>query len=293
MKKGTWPAGILAVSFGLAGVLAGCSSDKAGTSDSESKSKSKEEQVTLDVFQFKVEFKKEFETVAKAYEEENKNVKINITTVGGGEDYGAALRSKFASGNEPAIYNIGGPQDVEDWNDKLADLSDSAAAKAALAGTLDGVTVDGKVLGLPYNQEGYGLIYNKNVFEKAGIDPASITDFASLEAAVKELDSKKGDLGLEAVFALPGALNSIPRSLDEAATIDGANKFQVFWYIIFPMLKPITVTVAILNTIWIWNDYLLPSLVINKQGMETIPLKMFFSSENIQNNGTLHWLDLH
>ena len=42
------------------------------------------------------------------------------------------------------------------------------------------------------------------------------------------------------------------------------------------MLKPITVTVAILNIIWIWNDYLLPSLVINKEGMETIPLKMFF-----------------
>lgn len=78
------------------------------------------------------------------------------------------------------------------------------------------------------------------------------------------------------IFLYHGALNSIPRSLDEAATIDGANKFQIFWYIIFPMLKPITVTVAILNTIWIWNDYLLPSLVINQQGMETIPLKMFF-----------------
>ncbi|AYC28586.1 carbohydrate ABC transporter permease [Paenisporosarcina cavernae] len=78
------------------------------------------------------------------------------------------------------------------------------------------------------------------------------------------------------IFLYHGALTSIPKSLDEAATIDGANKFQVFWYIIFPMLKPITVTVAILNTIWIWNDYLLPSLVINQQGMETIPLKMFF-----------------
>ncbi|MGB3261617.1 carbohydrate ABC transporter permease [Paenisporosarcina sp.] len=78
------------------------------------------------------------------------------------------------------------------------------------------------------------------------------------------------------IFLYHGALNSIPKSLDEAATIDGANKFQVFWYIIFPILKPITVTVAILNMIWIWNDYLLPSLVINQEGMETIPLKMFF-----------------
>ncbi|UII54278.1 carbohydrate ABC transporter permease [Cytobacillus spongiae] len=78
------------------------------------------------------------------------------------------------------------------------------------------------------------------------------------------------------IFLYHGTLNSIPKSLDEAAIIDGANKFQVFWYIIFPMLKPITVTVAILNTIWIWNDYLLPSLVVNQEGMQTIPLKMFF-----------------
>lgn len=78
------------------------------------------------------------------------------------------------------------------------------------------------------------------------------------------------------IFLYHGALNSIPRSLDEAATIDGANKFQVFWHIILPLLKPITVTVGILNTIWIWNDYLLPSLVINQEGKETIPLKMFF-----------------
>lgn len=79
-----------------------------------------------------------------------------------------------------------------------------------------------------------------------------------------------------AIFLYHGTITGIPKSLDEAAIIDGCNRFQVFWYIIFPILKPITVTVAILNTIWIWNDYLLPSLVINKIGSETIPLKMFF-----------------
>ncbi|WP_101772571.1 carbohydrate ABC transporter permease [Peptostreptococcus faecalis] len=78
------------------------------------------------------------------------------------------------------------------------------------------------------------------------------------------------------IFLYHGTINTLPKSLDEAAIIDGCNRFQVFWYIIFPILKPITVTVAILNTIWIWNDYLLPSLVINQVGMETIPLKMFF-----------------
>lgn len=78
------------------------------------------------------------------------------------------------------------------------------------------------------------------------------------------------------IFLYHGTLNSIPKSLDEAALIDGANRWQIFWHVIFPMLKPITVTVGILNTIWIWNDYLLPSLVINQEGMQTLPLRMFF-----------------
>ncbi|WP_234123718.1 carbohydrate ABC transporter permease [Clostridium hydrogenum] len=78
------------------------------------------------------------------------------------------------------------------------------------------------------------------------------------------------------IFLYHGFIKSIPRELDEAAMIDGCNKFQTFFYIIFPLLKPISITVAILNTTWIWNDYLLPSLVINKPNTLTIPLKTFF-----------------
>ena len=71
-------------------------------------------------------------------------------------------------------------------------------------GTLDGVTADGKILGLPFNQEGYGFLYNKEIFEKAGINPEDIKDFASLQKAVETLDSQKKDLGIKSVFALPG-----------------------------------------------------------------------------------------
>ncbi|MTH53748.1 ABC transporter permease subunit [Bacillus mangrovi] len=77
------------------------------------------------------------------------------------------------------------------------------------------------------------------------------------------------------IFLFHGALKGISKSLDEAATIDGCNKFQVFWHIILPLLKPISVTVGILNVIWIWNDFLLPSLVISGDGTDTIPLKLF------------------
>nr|WP_241536078.1 ABC transporter substrate-binding protein [Indiicoccus explosivorum] len=199
MEKLNVRKGLLASLALSAGMLAACGAEEEATGAGTG-----EDQVTVDVFQFKVEFKDQFEKLAAQYEELNPDVNLEITTVGGGEDYGAALRSKFASGDEPAIFNIGGPQDVADWKKNLAVLSDTKAADAALDGTLEGVTVESEVLGLPYNQEGYGFIYNTRLFEEAGIDPASITDFASLEEAVKTLDSKKEELGLDAVFALPG-----------------------------------------------------------------------------------------
>jgi raffinose/stachyose/melibiose transport system permease protein len=78
------------------------------------------------------------------------------------------------------------------------------------------------------------------------------------------------------IFLYHGFVKGIPKELDEASMLDGCSKSQTFWYIIFPLLKPITVTVAILNTVWIWNDFLLPSLVINKPETQTLPLRTFF-----------------
>lgn len=92
---------------------------------------------------------------------------------------------------------------MQDWLSKLADVSDTQAAKNAMKGTLDGVTRDGKVLGLPFNQEGYGFVYNKEIFQKAGIDAKSIDSYDKLLQAVQTLDQKKKELGLEAVFAFP------------------------------------------------------------------------------------------
>lgn len=78
------------------------------------------------------------------------------------------------------------------------------------------------------------------------------------------------------IILFHGFVKSIPRELEEAAVIDGCNTLQVFWYIVFPLLKPTAITVGILNIMWIWNDFLLPQLVINKPEWHTIPLKMFF-----------------
>lgn len=89
-----------------------------------------------------------------------------------------------------------------------------------------------------------------------------------------------------AVFLYHGFVKSIPISLEEAATIDGCNKFGVFWKIVFPMLKPTTVTVMILDVIWIWNDYLLPRLVLSSKDLRTIPLSTasFFGQFTIEWN---------
>lgn len=75
------------------------------------------------------------------------------------------------------------------------------------------------------------------------------------------------------VFMLCGFIKSIPLEIEEAAMIDGASPIQAFFTVVFPMLKPTAITVAILNTMWIWNDYLLPYLVLGSD-KKTIPVSI-------------------
>ena len=76
-----------------------------------------------------------------------------------------------------------------------------------------------------------------------------------------------------AVFIYHGFIKSnIPLSLEEAATLDGCSRTQTFFRIVFPLLKPITATIIVLNVLAIWNDYLLPSLVLTKKELFTLPL---------------------
>ena len=74
-----------------------------------------------------------------------------------------------------------------------------------------------------------------------------------------------------AVFMFTGFVKSIPVEVEEAATIDGCTPLQTFFKVVFPMLKSITITVAILNVMWIWNDYLLPYLILG-ESQKTIPV---------------------
>ena len=73
------------------------------------------------------------------------------------------------------------------------------------------------------------------------------------------------------VFMFSGFVKSIPIDIEEAAMIDGCNPIQTFFLIVLPLLKPIAITISILNVMWIWNDYLLPTLVLGSD-YRTLPM---------------------
>lgn len=74
-----------------------------------------------------------------------------------------------------------------------------------------------------------------------------------------------------AVFMFCGFVKSVPIEIEEAAMIDGCNPWQTFFHVVFPIMKPTAITVAILDAMWIWNDYLLPYLLIGSE-YKTIPI---------------------
>jgi len=75
-----------------------------------------------------------------------------------------------------------------------------------------------------------------------------------------------------AIFLYHGFVKGIPRELEEAAAIDGCSQMQTFFKIVFPMLKPVTATICITNVLWIWNDFLLPLIVISDNRKYTLLL---------------------
>ena len=89
------------------------------------------------------------------------------------------------------------------------------------------------------------------------------------------------------VFIYHGFIKSIPLELEEAALIDGCDRIKTFFKIVFPILAPTSTTIGILNVMWIWNDYLLPSLILNKDNLYTMPIKMKVFSGTYMNNWEL------
>lgn len=86
------------------------------------------------------------------------------------------------------------------------------------------------------------------------------------------------------LFIATGFIRSIPISLEEAARIDGASTWRIFWKIIFPLMGPINATIAILTALWAWNDFLMPLIVLTDQSNQTIPLAQYVFSSQFATN---------
>ena len=118
----------------------------------------------------------------------------------------------------------------------------------------------------------YALVFSMIVpFQMVMFTMSKIANTLSLDNPIGIIFIYLGFGAGLSVFMFSGFIKTVPQTIEEAATIDGCNTLEVFWLVVFPILKPTAITVAILNTMWIWNDYLLPYLVIGKD-YKTIPI---------------------
>ncbi|MCM3627088.1 carbohydrate ABC transporter permease [Paenibacillus glycanilyticus] len=111
-------------------------------------------------------------------------------------------------------------------------------------------------------------------FQSVMLQLVRVTSFLELRANLFGIVICYLGFGLSlSVFLFHGFIKSVPLEIEEAAVVDGCSPYGVFWRIVFPLLRPIIVTVIILNGLWIWNDYLLPVLIIgSNKDLTTIPL---------------------
>jgi raffinose/stachyose/melibiose transport system permease protein len=87
-----------------------------------------------------------------------------------------------------------------------------------------------------------------------------------------------------ALFMYQGFLSTVPMELEESALIDGCSLWQVFWWIVFPLLKPVTITIVIFDTMWIWNDFILPYLFLSSSENFTLIMEVYKGVGQYKNN---------
>lgn len=188
----------LGMSFAL---LVGCQSQGSGTAGSQNTgsngtNETKGSGSAIRLVNGKIEIDTQLKEIAKKYQEKT-GQEVIIESMGGGVDISGQLKSYFAADNMPDMFVIGGDGDYANWSDKVADLSDCAFAKDTDFNYKDAKT--GKVVGFPYAVEGYGITYNAEILEKAGIDPKSLINYEAYKNAFEKLDSMKEELGIVAV----------------------------------------------------------------------------------------------
>lgn len=158
--------------------------------------------VTVTMFQLKVEIKDALDTFASKYSAMTPGVTVKVETLGGGADFGGAMKAKAQAGDMPDIFQIEGMGGYNVWKDYIAKMD----GEPWVNDTDLEFIVDGSVYGFPVAIEGYGLAYNAEILAKAGIDPASLTTRSAYEKAFKTLEAKKGELGIDAPVAMAASV---------------------------------------------------------------------------------------
>ena len=145
--------------------------------------------ISLHVFHFKVTWIDSWNAATDRYVAEvNPNVSFNNEIRGGGAQWMTILRSKFAANSAPDIFIVEGTGQAAQFEDFLTDLSDEPWVDRALPFALEGMTIDGQVLGMPMGLESYGYIYNRDIFDEVGITELPQT-IAELEAVAQRLEA--------------------------------------------------------------------------------------------------------
>jgi raffinose/stachyose/melibiose transport system substrate-binding protein len=131
---------------------------------------------------------------------ESSGIDITIKSVGGssGTTLGQQLRADFAAGEMPDIFIIAGIEDYREWEGVILDLSD----ERWVDDTSVAFTVDGNVYGFPVAIEGWGMAYNEDILDAAGVDPAGLTSLGAYRDAFAQIDAMKDELGLDSVVSM-------------------------------------------------------------------------------------------
>ena len=126
-------------------------------------------------------------------------IPMTIKSAGGTSNaMGPQLQADYAAGDMPDIFVIQGPEDYKQWQSIILDLS----GQKWVSDTSVAFKQNGKVYGFPVSIEGWGLTYNADMLQKAGIDPATLVDYPAYAAAFQKLDSMKAQLGINAVVSM-------------------------------------------------------------------------------------------
>ncbi|WP_055105824.1 ABC transporter substrate-binding protein [Paenibacillus ihumii] len=167
------------------------------------------EKVTIKIMDFKTEITDKIKAMAADYMAENPNVIIEAQVTG---NYDTLVKTRFAAGDGPDIFMTRAYTDIQDWSERLVDLSNEPWMDKVIPSSVPGMTVDGKKYGFPLAVEGYGFIYNKDLFAQAGIEklPETLAELKEVNEKLKAAGILSYSEGYNSFWVLGQHLFNLP-----------------------------------------------------------------------------------